>query len=76
MLGRRIAVENISYYAVAGADMSEIDFINAVLAEADCDLLLDVNNVVVNACNNGYDAFEFLARVPAHRVASLHVAGH
>ncbi|EMT5437803.1 MULTISPECIES: HvfB family MNIO-type RiPP peptide maturase [Stenotrophomonas] len=76
MLGRRIAVENISYYAVAGADMSEIDFINAVLAEADCDLLLDVNNVFVNACNNGYDAFDFLARVPAHRVASLHVAGH
>ena len=76
MLGRRIAVENISYYAVAGADMSEIDFINAVLAEADCDLLLDVNNVFVNACNNGYDAFEFLARVPSHRVASLHVAGH
>ena len=76
MLGRRIAVENISYYAVAGADMSEIDFINAVLAEADCDLLLDVNNVFVNACNNGYDAFEFLACVPSHRVASLHVAGH
>ncbi|MCU1057520.1 hypothetical protein B9Y88_04535 [Stenotrophomonas maltophilia] len=76
MLGRRIAVENISYYTVAGADMSEIDFINAVLAEADCDLLLDVNNVFVNACNNGYDAFEFLARMPSHRVASLHVAGH
>ena len=75
-LGRRIAVENISYYAVPGADMSEIDFITAVLAEADCDLLLDVNNVFVNACNNGYDAFDFLARVPAHRVASLHVAGH
>jgi hypothetical protein len=56
--------------------MSEIDFINAVLAEADCDLLLDVNNVFVNACNNGYDAFEFLASVPSHRVASLHVAGH
>ncbi|WMJ68256.1 DUF692 domain-containing protein [Stenotrophomonas sp. 24(2023)] len=75
-LGRRIAVENISYYAVAGADMSEIAFINAVLAEADCDLLLDVNNVFVNACNNGYNAFDFLAAVPADRVASLHVAGH
>lgn len=75
-LGRRIAVENISYYPVPGADMSEIDFINAVLDEADCDLLLDVNNVFVNACNNGYNAFDFLARVPAHRVASLHVAGH
>jgi uncharacterized protein (UPF0276 family) len=75
-LGRRIAVENISYYAVTAADMSEIEFITAVLAEADCDLLLDVNNVFVNACNNGYDAFDFLRRVPAHRVASLHVAGH
>lgn len=75
-LGRRIAVENISYYAVPGADMSEIDFINAVLAEADCDFLLDVNNVFVNACNNGYDALAFLDQVIPERVASLHVAGH
>lgn len=76
MLGRRIAVENISYYAVAGADMSEIDFINAVLAEADCDLLLDVNNVYVNACNHGYDADTFIAGLPAERIVCLHVAGH
>jgi len=76
MLGRRIAVENISYYAVAGADMSEIDFINAVLAEADCDLLLDVNNVYVNACNHGYDADGFIAGLPAQRIVCLHVAGH
>lgn len=75
-LGRRIAVENVSYYAAPYQAMAEADFIAAVLEEADCDLLLDVNNVFVNACNNGYDAFEFLARVPAHRVASLHVAGH
>ena len=75
-LGRRIAIENVSYYAAPWQRMRESDFINAVLAEADCDLLLDVNNVFVNACNNGYDAFEFLACVPSHRVASLHVAGH
>ena len=75
-LGRRIAVENISYYAAPYQAMSEIDFLLAVLAEADCDLLLDVNNLVVNACNHGYDAAAFLARIPAERVACLHVAGH
>ncbi|ATB39267.1 hypothetical protein CYFUS_004711 [Cystobacter fuscus] len=76
MLGRRIAVENISYYAVPTPAMSESEFINAVLAEADCDLLLDVNNVFVNACNHGYDAFGFLDQLPPDRVASYHVAGH
>ncbi len=75
-LGRRIAVENISYYAAPYQAMSEIDFLLAVLDEAGCDLLLDVNNLVVNACNHAYDATAFLARVPAGRVACLHVAGH
>ncbi|MDR0280699.1 MAG: DUF692 domain-containing protein [Paucimonas sp.] len=75
-LGRRIAVENISYYAAPYQAMSEIDFLCAVLDEADCDLLLDVNNIVVNACNHGYDAAAFLARIPPGRVVCLHVAGH
>jgi len=75
-LGRRIAVENISYYAAPYQAMSEIDFLRAVLDEADCDLLLDINNVIVNACNHRYDAAEFLAGVPAERVVGLHVAGH
>jgi uncharacterized protein (UPF0276 family) len=75
-LGRRIAVENISYYASAPAPLSEIEFVNAVLAEADCDLLLDVNNVFVNACNHGYDAQAFIAALPTERVVSFHVAGH
>lgn len=76
ILGRRIAVENASYYAVPAADMDEAEFINAVLSEADCDLLLDVNNVYVNAINHGYDARAFLARLPSQRIASYHVAGH
>jgi len=76
ILGRRIAVENASYYAVPAADMDEADFINAVLAEADCDLLLDVNNIYVNAANHGYDARSFLARLPSQRVAGYHIAGH
>ncbi len=81
MLGRRIAVENVSYYAahaaIEGAQaMDEVDFVNAVLEEADCDLLLDVNNVYVNAINHGYDARTFIARMPTPRIASYHVAGH
>lgn len=76
ILERRIAVENISYYAAPGQDMDEIDFLAAVLAEADCDLLLDVNNIYVNSVNQGYSAPEFLGRVPVDRVVYLHVAGH
>lgn len=76
ILGRRIAVENASYYAVPGAGMDEAGFINAVLDEADCELLLDVNNVYVNAINHGYDAHAFLATLPSARIASYHVAGH
>ncbi len=75
-LQRRIAVENISYYAAPYQAMSELDFIRAVLDEADCDLLLDVNNVFVNACNHAYDAREFLAGLPTARVTGMHVAGH
>jgi hypothetical protein len=75
-LERRIAVENISYYAAPYQAMSELDFIRAVLDEADCDLLLDVNNVYVNACNHGYDARQFLAGLPQARVTGMHVAGH
>ncbi len=75
-LGRRIAVENVSYYAAPGAEMSELEFLNAVLERADCDLMLDVNNVYVNGINHGYDARAFIAGVPARRVVYMHVAGH
>lgn len=75
-LQRRIAVENISYYAAPYQALSELDFLRAVLAEADCDLLLDVNNLFVNACNHGYDALAFLRGLPAARVTAMHVAGH
>lgn len=75
-LERRIAIENISYYAAPGQEMAEIDFLKAVLAEADCDLLLDVNNVYVNSVNHGYNAESFLRAIPGERIAYLHVAGH
>lgn len=76
ILERRIAVENISYYAAPGQEMREIEFIRAVLDEADCDLLLDVNNIYVNSVNHRYDAIEFLKALPAERVAYFHIAGH
>jgi uncharacterized protein (UPF0276 family) len=76
ILGRRIALENVSYYAAPGAEMSEIEFINAVLDEADCELLLDVNNVYVNSVNHRYPAAEFLRALPGHRIAYGHIAGH
>lgn len=75
-LGQRIAVENVSYYAAPFQAMPEIDFINAVVAEADCDLLLDVNNIVVNSINHQYDALDFLQRLPGKRIAYIHIAGH
>ena len=76
LLGRRIAVENVSYYAAPYQAMPELDFINAVVREADCELLLDVNNIVVNSINHRYDAKSFLAGLPLDRVAWFHVAGH
>jgi hypothetical protein len=76
IVGRRIAVENVSYYAAPHQAMREIDFINAVLSEADCNLLLDVNNIYVNAINHRYDAHEFLSQLPGERIAYIHVAGH
>jgi uncharacterized protein len=76
ILGRRIALENASYYASIGAEMSELEFINAVLTEADCDLLLDVNNVYVNSVNHAYDPAAFLEGLPGERIVYAHVAGH
>lgn len=75
-LNRRIAMENISYYASVATEMSELEFITEVCERADCLLLLDVNNVHVNSVNHGYDADEFLRALPLERVAYLHIAGH
>jgi uncharacterized protein (UPF0276 family) len=76
ILERRIAIENISYYAAPGKEMEEIEFLNAVLEEADCDLLLDINNVYVNAINHRYDVELFVNAIPGERIAYAHVAGH
>lgn len=76
ILEQRIAIENASYYCAPQQEMSESEFINAVINEADCDLLLDVNNVYVNSINHRYDPLEFLKALPGERTAYMHIAGH
>lgn len=76
ILGRRISVENATWYTNIG-DMSETDFITAVLGRADCHLLLDLNNVVVNHKNHGGPGLDrFVQQLDLARVSYLHVAGH
>ncbi|MDH5345483.1 MAG: DUF692 domain-containing protein [Gammaproteobacteria bacterium] len=76
ILGRRMAVENVSYYTPADTSMSEAEFTNAVLEDADCDLLLDINNIVVNSINHNYDAMDFMLSMPKERIRYFHIAGH
>lgn len=76
ILEQPLVLENVSYYAAPGQHMSELEFTLAVLQEADCQLLLDVNNVYVNSVNHGYDASQFLQSMPSERIAYYHIAGH
>jgi len=76
MFGGPIALENASYYAQPHRELTEAQFIAAVVGESGCDLLLDVNNIYVNSVNHGYDALEFLDLLPLDRVRYIHVAGH
>lgn len=76
ILEQRIALENVSYYAPIDTSMSEKDFLLAILEESDCDLMLDINNIVVNSINHRYDASAFLKDMPAERIRYFHLAGH
>ena len=76
ILEQRIALENVSFYAPIDASLSEKEFLLAVLEESDCDLMLDINNIVVNSINHRYDASAFLKDMPAERIRYFHLAGH
>lgn len=76
VLERTIAMEIVSYYTPVAPEMTELEFIKNVLEEANCHLLLDVNNVYVNGFNHKYDAKEFISQLPLHRVSYIHMAGH
>lgn len=75
-LERKIAIEIVSYYTPVAAEMTELEFINAIVKEADCNLLLDVNNVYVNGFNHKYDAKNFIEGLPLDTVEYIHMAGH
>jgi uncharacterized protein (UPF0276 family) len=77
MLGVRLALENTSsYMTYASSEMTEWEFVTAVAEEADCGILLDVNNIYVSAYNHGFDADAFVDGVPHRRVVQIHLAGH
>jgi uncharacterized protein (UPF0276 family) len=77
VLGRTIALENVSTYVrFEHSEMGECDFITELTWRTGCWLLLDINNVFVNAFNHGYDALAFLNVIPVDRVVQFHVAGH
>jgi uncharacterized protein (UPF0276 family) len=72
-----VAVENVSSYAEFHvSEMTEWQFLNEVVEQADCGILLDVNNIYVSSRNHNFDPYEYLNAVPAGRVAQIHVAGH
>jgi uncharacterized protein (UPF0276 family) len=76
-LGRRILLENVSsYVAFRHSTMPEWAFISAIAEQADCGILLDVNNVFVSAVNHGFRAADYLAGLPADRIGQIHLAGH
>lgn len=77
VLGRRFMLENTSTYVTFTEDeMTEWEFLSDICARADCDILLDVNNIYVSAFNHGFSADEYLAGVPAERIRQIHLAGH
>jgi uncharacterized protein (UPF0276 family) len=71
-----LVLENVSYYTAVAAEMSEAEFISAIVNESGCNMLLDVNNVYVNSFNHQYDPKEFLSQLPLDKVAYIHMAGH
>jgi len=76
ILERKIAIENVSYYASPGQEISELDFLNGILEESGCMLLLDINNVYVNSINHKYDPLRYLEGLPRDKIAYMHIAGH
>jgi uncharacterized protein (UPF0276 family) len=76
IIERPLLLENVSYYAAPGQEMSEQEFILSVLNESGCLMLLDVNNIYVNSINHGYDAEAFLAAMPTGKIVYGHIAGH
>ena len=76
LLGRKLVIENVSAYANAPRDLSEAEFVCAIADAADCELLVDINNIYVSSRNLHFDAIGYLRKLPKKRVRQLHLAGH
>jgi len=76
IIERPLVLENASYYTEIGAEMDEATFISEIVKRSKCELLLDVNNVYVNAFNHNYDSQEFIKNMPLDKVSYIHMAGH
>lgn len=76
ILGRKLILENASYYTTLKEEMSETEFINEIIQKSGCEMLLDVNNVYVNSFNHSYDAKNFISKLPLDKVKYIHMAGH
>jgi uncharacterized protein len=77
LLGRQILLENVSsYLTYRSSEMTEWEFLGEVARRADCNILLDINNIYVSAVNHGFDASRYLRAVPIERVRQFHLAGH
>jgi uncharacterized protein (UPF0276 family) len=76
VLGRRLTIENVSTYVEAQAPMTEWEFVGAIAEEADCDLLVDINNIYVSGRNHRFDPLQYLHALPPGRVRQFHLAGH
>jgi hypothetical protein len=76
-LGRRILLENVStYLRFEHSTMPEWEFLTQVAERADCGILLDINNIFVNAFNHGFSPLEYVDAIPPHRVHQFHLAGY
>jgi len=76
ILGRRLVIENVSSYMEADTPLREWEFVSAIAEAADCELLVDINNIYVSGHNHGFDPREYLQALPKHRVRQFHLAGH
>ncbi len=76
ILKQELVIENISYYTSFEPEISEIEFINEIIKQSQCKLLLDVNNVYVNSFNHNYDPYNFINNMPLDKVKYIHMAGH
>jgi len=76
LLGRKLVIENVSAYANGTGNLSEAEFVGAVAAAADCELLVDINNIYVSSRNLKFDPLDYLRTLPVKRIRQLHIAGH